>query len=155
MHVGRRPSADRLPGPMGAFAAFQVELRLRRGRCHLGTGLGRPGSSHFHPGRESGNLLGRQLAVRRHLQGDVVVAHGLHQQAFVWFARHNRWACIAANEQRRPVVEQQPSLQLFSLCRMTLVALLDQDGPDLLFEELVSARLVACTCRPGHGVTSE
>jgi len=141
MHVRRRRTRTGCQAN-GVFASFQVELRLRAAML-LRTDLGRQGGSIFTQ-VERGNLLGRQLgraaafAGQRRRSARLVsrLSSGLRARPP---ARCRRRRAV------RPLSSSSPACSFLALAN-ALVALLDQDGPHMLFEELVPARFVACPC---------
>ncbi len=64
--------------------------------------LFRPGRSHANPRRQIGDGRIGQLAARRHLQFDILVADGLKEPAFVRLAGNESRAAVAAGEQAPP-----------------------------------------------------
>ena len=65
----------------------------------------------------------------------------LDEQALVRLARHGRRPAVAPLEHRLPTREAQPALRL--LAAVALLALLDQERPDLLLEERDPVGIIA------------
>src|SRR5205823_383005 len=64
----------------------------------------------------------------------------LDELALARLAGHQRRAAVAACEQAGPAVQAQPAAQLLRPGGVAGVAVLDQDGADLLLEELAALR---------------
>ena len=92
-----------------------------------------PSSARFHPRLEIGDIAGRQLTGRRHLEPRVSLADRLNQQTVFRIAGHDRGAGIAALKYRCPRIEPQAPFLLF--ITMTCVAMLGEHGANSLFEE--------------------
>ncbi len=132
----QRRLARRLEGPEPA-AVLDVDDSLLRPRPRpalggplVAVGIGRP---DLDPLLEVGDLLIRELLLRRHLQVAVRVPHRLNQQAIVRLARHDRRPSLSAAQNAARRVEPQSRRLL--LRPMTLVALLDKQRADLLLEK--------------------
>jgi hypothetical protein len=116
-----------------AFASLPVVAFLRH---RPGGGRPRVGGAGLHPPLEVGDLGVGQLLLRRHLHVVVVVPDGRDQQALVRVPRHDGRPGVAALEQGRPAVDQQPALGLVGLRAVALVAPLDEDRADPLLEQI-------------------
>ena len=118
--------AQRLPGPV----LLPELLVLRRSACRSTTGRVdlRPGGAVLDPLRQVGDLLGRELLLRRHLEV-VVRRAGPPGSAGSSPARPGTTAGppLAALEQAVAVVDAQAALGV-GVGGMAVVAVVDQDG---------------------------
>ncbi len=105
-----------------------------RARVRLG-----PRQTQLDPPPEAGDLARRELTLRRHLQLAAML-DGRDEQALARLARHGRRAAVAPLEHRIPAREAQPAFRL--VAAVALLALLGQERPDLLLEELGRAGVV-------------
>ncbi len=92
-------------------------------------------SAHFYPLDQGFHLSGRELLLRRHLHVLVLVTDGLDEQAFVRVASDERRAGVATGEDGIAGVQGEAALHLGG-GGVALEAALDEDGADLLLEEL-------------------
>jgi len=107
------------------------------GSAAFGRQASRIGRAALYPGSEVGDLLvGKFFALGRHLQVYVGVANGLNQQAIVGFAGNEGRAGISAVPKSFACVQHQTALHLVRVVAVTLVAFVDENGPDAAFEEL-------------------
>jgi hypothetical protein len=129
--VGDGGLADRLEAPPGApFAddGLPVGVAARARRV-----VPRVGGTNRHPALQVGDLLGRELLVRRHLQGLVGMPDGPHQSALVRLARDEGRAGVATGAQGVAGVQAEATLLLVG--PVAAVTLLDQDRADTGLEE--------------------
>ena len=139
--IGPRDRAIR-PVRRLAFGDVLVAPAMRGARGSLlvvgllGAFLARIGRAHRDPLLERADLGGGQLAVRRHLQVDIVVANRADQQARVEVVRHHRGTALPAAADRIARVDAQAALGKARVLRVAAVALADEHRADLLLEEL-------------------
>ena len=95
------------------------------------TGIGR---AHGHPFFQHLDLARRQLALRRHLQIGIDIAHGPDEQALVEAPRHHRRSVVAARLPPGLHIQREAALDLLFM-RMALVAALLKHGQHLGFKE--------------------
>ena len=101
-------------------------------------------SAHRNPLLKIGNHLVRQLTRRWHLIRILAVPNRLNQQTLIQLPRNDRRSGITTQLRALPTVQQQPTLQLpvrLRLRGVTLVALLNQNRPDLLLKEIECHRV--------------
>jgi hypothetical protein len=96
--------------------------------------IGREGRAARDPLFQQRHLLGGERIVRRHLEIRVRATHGLNQQRLAGFARHDRRAAVAAARKVELAIETEVTFLLF--CAMTLVAVLSEQRPDFVLEEV-------------------
>src|SRR5690606_11416775 len=90
------------------------------------------------PLRERIDLRLRELlALGRHLQVRVAVADRMDEQALLRISRLQQRPRLAALQHALGAVKREPTLRLPLLHRVTLVAILRQDWPNLALEELL------------------
>ena len=129
---GRPDRADRLEGPV-----VRLLVRLRSGPCLDGSGLRfREHRPLVDPRGEIGHDAVRQAAFRRHLEVRIAIADGLDEQALLRGSGHDGGPGVAAREQSRAGIRAKAALQLLAISGMALEAVLGEDGPDALLEEL-------------------
>ena len=131
---------DRLPRPVVALALLEIE-GSERGRL-LGRALGGPRSAPLHPGGEIGDRLGGQLPAWRHPQVDILIADRLDQPALLRLPRHHRGPTVAALEQPGPAIELETALHFLRFDGVATIAMLDQEGPNFLLEEVDPGRII-------------
>src|SRR6185436_10041210 len=93
------------------------------------------------PGLDVGDLLLRELLLRRHLEVVVGPAQRLDQEALRGVARDDRGAGVAALQHPLARIEIEAALQLRRLRAVAGRAALRQNRPDLLLEELEALRV--------------
>ena len=138
--VGNDRSANGLKRPEGPVSGGELRSArdwsvATRGMCRaIAAG---PGSTQRDPAGEDGDFLRVELAVGGHLEP--LVVDRLDDQALLGLAGHDRRSRLAPFEDRLQRVEPQaPFLLLVAVAR---VAVLGQQRPDVLLEELLAGGL--------------
>src|SRR6185436_6017207 len=121
IHRGSLQRPERLERPV-ALPRLDVDALLGGGRGALPAGIGR---AALHPRLEVRDHLGRELALRRHLELLVLVADRLDEEALVEVARDDGRAGLAALEQALARVDVELALQLLRLRAVAGVAAVD------------------------------
>src|SRR5690606_9152426 len=98
------------------------------------------------PALERAHGLDRKLSPRRHAEVGVLPTHDLDEEASARIARHDGRSALAAAKETRARVEAQIRTRLLRSRRVALVAMLDEERPDLVLEEgdVLGARLGGC-----------
>src|SRR5205823_10039971 len=86
------------------------------------------------PGRKVCDYRVGQLSPWRHLK--VLIVESLQKQAGRRIVRNDGGAALAAFADAIAAVQEQSTSDLLRAGRMAFIAMLDQDGPNLLLEEL-------------------
>jgi hypothetical protein len=94
------------------------------------------------PSRQIGDLLIRKMLPRRHFQFGMCLSDGLEQQAFFRLARNQRWSAAAAVDHAIAVVQAQAPLGV-GVRGMAVVAIVGEQRPNFLFEEIDQSGIVA------------
>ena len=129
LDLGRRGIFDRLEAPVSGALA-EVERSDLRGRA--GLGRHRPGGSALDPLGQDGDLLGRELGLRRHPEV-FGVADGLDQEALLGLAGEQGRAGVATFQGVGQAIEPQAPLGLaLAVAREAAVG---QQRADLRLEE--------------------
>lgn len=92
------------------------------------------GSTHADPCFQNRYLLIGKFIFRRHCSVWIGPFHCRHQQAFLWFSRHDRWSRIASLFPPLTKVKPQATVYVMRLTMALKTAGL-QKRPDLAFKE--------------------
>ena len=111
---------------------LDVDLNFRA----LGHAVARVGRAHIHPRLEVRNHRIGQSLLRWHLAIFVFGFKCIDEQTFRRLPRHDRRTAIAAQPQPVPRIERQSAANLLRIGGMALVTLLDENGANLLLEEV-------------------
>ena len=98
-----------------------------------------PRRTELDPFRQQSDFVRLQFGVRRHFQRPII--DRLHQQTFFRIAQNNRRTGVAAFQNIFARIEQQAAFAFFALHAVALVAIIDEDRANFLFEELQLRRL--------------
>ena len=138
--LGNGRSANGLERPEGAVSGGELRSPVDWPRRLRGMGraiAAGPGCTQGDPAGEDGDFLRAELAGGGHLEP--LVVDRLDEQALVGLAGHDRRSRLAPLENRLQRVEPQaPFLLLVAVAR---VAVLGQERPDVLLEELLAGGL--------------
>src|SRR5262249_27721164 len=93
-----------------------------------------PEGAPFDPCDHVGDLVGAQLAARRHLQIAILVAYRLEKEALLRRARDDGGSALAALQE--PGTAVQPQFRLRLLHAVAFVAVFREERADFLLEEL-------------------
>lgn len=124
---------ERLPGPMVFLQPLVSFVGLEAG---CGRGLG-PDGAGLDPLRKDADLVFGQLFLRGHFNASVDFLDGLDEEACLWISGEHRWPALASLDQAVAVVDAEPALRV-GVGRVAAVAILDQQRPDFLLEEIHS-----------------
>jgi hypothetical protein len=94
----------------------------------------RPGCADGDPFDERGNLLFRELPLRRHFIG--LPPHRLDEQALVRFFGHDGRPRVASGDGQCPSVQPQPAFQVLRIRTVALETVLNQQRSDFALEKL-------------------
>src|SRR5438128_1235107 len=118
----------RLEGPK-LFGPLEVDPLLLRGGA-----IARIKGPLLDPGRKVCDHRVGQFSPWRHLE--LLIAKSLQKQAGRRIARNNGRAALAAFPDAIAAIQQQSTADLLRAGRVTLIAMIYQDGPNFLLEEL-------------------
>lgn len=113
------------------LAAF-FEVDFRGGFFDLA--FTRVGSTHGDPGFEFLDPGVREARFGRHLEVAIGVGDRLNEEGFLWFSRDDGGAGIASGLPAGAGIEVEVGLEFFGICRVALVAILDEEWANVAFE---------------------
>ena len=90
--------------------------------------------------RFGGGFVREFFVLRRHAQIFIGVSNRLDEQAFLRVPRNDGRAGLADFQQAVARIEKEAAFELFTFVTVTFVTILDQQWPNLFFEELSPVR---------------